>query len=300
MNPHPRLNGPEIELANPTSPPVNLSVPKIRPAKSYGAASMIGGAIVVILLVALVYGATTNDAFGWPTVAEYFFSAPILDGVVMTLILTALSMLVAVVLGTILAIMRMSPNPILQASSVAYSWFFRGIPVLVQLIFWFNMALLFPRIALGLPGSEPWFSIKTNLVITPFIAAILGLGLSMAAYMAEVVRGGILSVGAGQTEATRSLGMTRSQSLRRVILPQAMRVVLPPMGNELIGLLKWTSLASVIAVSEVMEQATLIYSRNFLVIPLLLVAAFWYLLITTVFSFGQRFLENHFGKSDKR
>jgi polar amino acid transport system permease protein len=132
------------------------------------------------------------------------------------------------------------------------------------------------------------------------VAAILGLGLSMAAYMAEVVRGGILSVGSGQIEAARSLGMTRGQGLRRVILPQAMRVVLPPMGNELIGLLKWTSLASVIAVSELMQQSSLIYSRNFQVIPLLLVAAFWYLLITTVFSFGQRFLENHFGKGDKR
>jgi polar amino acid transport system permease protein len=300
MNSQPRLNRPEIELANPTSLPANLSVPIIRPAKSYGVGSMIGAAIVMLLLAALGYGATTNSALGWPTVAQYFFSRPILDGVMMTLILTAISMLVAVLLGTILAIMRMSSNPVLRASSVAYSWFFRGIPVLVQLIFWFNMALLVPRIAVGLPGSEPWYSIKTNLIITPFTAAILGLGLSMAAYMAEVVRGGILSVGSGQIEAARSLGMTRSQALRRVILPQAMRVVLPPMGNELIGLLKWTSLASVIAVSELMEQSTLIYSRNFQVIPLLLVAAFWYLLITTVFSFGQRFLENHFGKSDRR
>jgi polar amino acid transport system permease protein len=300
MNSHPRLNRPEIELANPTSLPVNLAVPKIRPAKSYGAGSIVGAVIVLLLLAAIGYAAITNTAFGWPIVAEYFFSKPILDGVVMTLILTAISMLVAVVLGTILAIMRMSPNPVLQASSVTYSWFFRGIPVLVQLIFWFNMALLFPRIAPGLPGSDPWFSIKTNLIITPFVAAILGLGLSMAAYMAEVVRGGILSVGSGQIEAARSLGMTRGQALRRVILPQAMRVVLPPMGNELIGLLKWTSLASVIAVSELMQQASLIYSRNFQVIPLLLVAASWYLLITTVFSFGQRFLELHFGKGDKR
>jgi polar amino acid transport system permease protein len=300
MSSQPRVNRPKIETETPATLPAGLSVPKIRPAKSYGMGSMIGAAVIVLILVGIGYGAVTNTAFGWPTVAQYFFSKPILDGVVMTLILTAISMLVAVVLGTILAVMRMSSNPVLRASSGAYSWFFRGIPVLVQLIFWFNMALLFPRIALGLPGSAPWFSIKTNLIITPFIAAILGLGLSMAAYMAEVVRGGILSVGSGQIEAGRSLGMTRGQALRRVILPQAMRVVLPPMGNELIGLLKWTSLASVIAVSELMEQATLIYARNFEVIPLLLVAAFWYLLITTVFSFGQRFLENHFGKGDKR
>jgi polar amino acid transport system permease protein len=146
---------------------------------------------------------------------------------------------------------------------------------------------------------KPLVSVQTNAVVTPFVAAILGLGLSMGAYMAEVVRGGIISVGAGQLEALRSLGMTRAQGMRRVILPQAMRVVLPPMGNELIGLLKWTSLASVIAVSEVMHEASLVYARNFQVIPLLLVAAAWYLLITTLFSFGQEKLEQHFGRSER-
>jgi polar amino acid transport system permease protein len=260
--------------------------PSVRLAKTYGIGSSVGATIFVILTAALLASTLINPAFGWPVFAEYFFSEPILRGVLMTLVLTALSMAVAVGLGTLLAITRMSTNPILRAGSILYSWFFRGIPVLVQLIFWYNFALLFPKI-----GPFP-----TNTVITPFIAAILGLGLSMAAYMAEVVRGGILSVGAGQIEAIRSLGMTRAQGLRRVILPQAMRVVLPPMGNELIALLKWTSLASVIAVSEVMHEASLIYSRNFQVIPLLLVAAAWYLLVTTAFSYGQRYLERHFGK----
>jgi len=260
--------------------------PSVRLASTYGLGSMAGAAIVVLLTGALAASALINPAFGWPVFAEYFFSEPILYGVAMTLVLTALSMFVAVALGTLLAITRMSSNPILQSGSILYSWFFRGIPVLVQLIFWYNFALLFPNIG----------PFRTNTVVTPFIAAILGLGLSMATYMAEVVRGGILSVGAGQIEAIRSLGMTRAQGLRRVILPQAMRVVLPPMGNELIALLKWTSLASVIAVSEVMHEASLIYSRNFQVIPLLLVAAAWYLLVTTAFSFGQRYLERHFGK----
>lgn len=260
--------------------------PSVRLAKTYGLGSTAGAVIVVVLTGLLVANALTNPAFGWPVFAEYFFSKPILHGVVMTLVLTAISMFVAVALGTLLAIMRMSSNPILQSGSILFSWFFRGIPVLVQLIFWYNLALLIPNI-----GPFP-----TNTVVTPFIAAILGLGLSMAAYMAEVVRGGILSVGAGQVEAIRSLGMTRAQGLRRVILPQAMRVVLPPMGNELIALLKWTSLASVIAVSEVMHESSLIYSRNFQVIPLLLVAAVWYLLVTTAFSFGQSYLEKHFGK----
>jgi polar amino acid transport system permease protein len=260
--------------------------PSVRIARNYGLGSAAGAVVVIVLTGALLVSALTNPAFGWRIFAEYFFSEPILRGVVWTLILTAISMFVAVALGTLLAIMRMSANPILRAYSIVFCWFFRGIPVLVQLIFWYNFALLFSYI-----GPFP-----TNKVVTPFIAAILGLGLSMAAYMAEVVRGGILSVGAGQVEAIRSLGMTRAQGLRRVILPQAMRVVLPPMGNELIALLKWTSLASVIAVSEVMHEASLIYSRNFQVIPLLLVAATWYLLVTTVFSLGQRYLERHFGK----
>jgi len=260
--------------------------PSVRLAKNYGFESAVGAVVVIILTGALLVSALTNPAFGWSVFAEYFFSEPILRGVVWTLILTAISMFVAVALGTLLAIMRMSANPILRAYSIMFCWFFRGIPVLVQLIFWYNFALLFSYIG----------PFQTNDVVTPFIAAILGLGLSMAAYMAEVVRGGILSVGAGQVEAIRSLGMTRAQGLRRVILPQAMRVLLPPMGNELIALLKWTSLASVIAVSEVMHESSLIYSRNFQVIPLLLVAAMWYLLVTTVFSVGQRYLERHFGK----
>lgn len=262
------------------------TVPSVRLARTYGASSMIGAAIVLAIAVGIMWSAFFNEAFGWPVFAAYFFSEPIMTGVVMTLILTLISGILAVVIGTILAIMRMSTNPILRGGAAAYCWFFRGIPVLVQLIFWYNFALLFPRI----------FFIPTNSLITPFIAAILGLGLSMAAYMAEVVRGGILSVGAGQLEAIRSLGMTRAEGLRRIILPQAMRVVLPPMGNELIGLLKWTSLASVIAVTELMQQTTLIYSRNFQTIPLLLVAAAWYLLVTTIFSIGQQYLERHFGK----
>jgi polar amino acid transport system permease protein len=247
---------------------------------------MAAAAVVILLAAGIAWSAFSNEAFGWPFFGQYFFSKPILTGVAMTLVLTIVSMTVAVVLGTILAIMRMSSNPVLRGGAAAYCWFFRGIPVLVQLIFWYNFALLFPKI----------FFVPTNTLITPLIAAILGLGLSMAAYMAEVVRGGILSVGAGQNEAIRSLGMTRAEGLRRVVLPQAMRVVLPPMGNELIGLLKWTSLASVIAVSELMHQATIIYSRNFQTIPLLLVAAAWYLLVTTAFSIGQGYLERHFGK----
>lgn len=291
---------PSVLLTSGATEPQSGTVPTVRQAKSYGPASIFSAAFVVVVLGFIGWIAFSNKVIGWPVFASYFFSKPILIGVGMTLLLTVVSMLIATVLGTLLAIMRMSSNPILQVSSMGYSWLFRGIPVLVQLMFWYNIALLFPKIAFNPFGLTPALSLDTNALVTPFVAATLGLGLSMAAYVAEVVRGGILSVGVGQVEAIRSLGMTRAEGLRRVILPQAMRVVLPPMGNELIGLLKWTSLASVIAVSEVMHEASLIFARNFEVIPLLLVAAAWYLLITTVFSFGQQRLEHHFGKSDRR
>jgi polar amino acid transport system permease protein len=272
------------------------AAPVVRPARRYGVVSISGATAALCIAALILWTAITDEAFEWPIFADYFFAAPVLAGVGMTLVLTFFSGLVAVVLGTILAIMRMTTNPILIAASTSYAWFFRGIPVLVQLIFWYNLALLFPAISLGFPGVGWLFSVPTNLVVTPFTAAVLGLGLSMGAYMGEVIRGGIISVGAGQIEAIRSLGMTHGQGLRRIILPQAMRVVLPPVGNELIGLLKWTSLASVISVTELMEQTNLIASRNFHVIPLLLVAALWYLSITTIFSIGQGWLERHFGK----
>jgi polar amino acid transport system permease protein len=270
--------------------------PVVIPSRRYGIGSIAGAAAVLCFVAMILATAIVDKAFEWPVVAQYFFADQVLQGVRMTLLLTVFSGAVAIVLGTLLAIMRMSSNPILATASAFYSWFFRGIPVLVQLIFWYNLALLFPSLSLGIPGVWQAFSVPTNAVVTPFMAAVLGLGLSMAAYMGEVVRGGIISVGAGQIEAIRSLGMTRWQGLRRIILPQAMRVVLPPVGNELIGLLKWTSLASVIAVTELMQQSNMIASRTFHVIALLLVAAFWYLLITTVFSIGQIYLERHFGK----
>ena len=258
------------------------TVPVVQPARRYGVVSVAGAIAVLSAGAVILWTAITDKAFEWPIFASYFFAAPVLAGVGMTLVLTFFSGLVAVVLGTILAVMRMTSNPILIAASTSYAWFFRGIPVLVQLIFWYNLALLFPWISFGLPGVGWLFAIPTNLLVTPFTAAILGLGLSMAAYMGEVIRGGIISVGAGQIEAIRSLGMTHGQGLRRIILPQAMRVVLPPVGNELIGLLKWTSLASVISVTELMEQTNLISSRTFHVIPLLMVVALWYLAMTQI------------------
>ncbi|MGH3049723.1 MAG: amino acid ABC transporter permease, partial [Gaiellaceae bacterium] len=179
-------------------------------------------------------------------------------------------------------------------------WFFRGTPVLVQLLFWYNIAALYPKISLGIPFGPQFAHVDANSLITPFLAATLGLGLNEAAYMAEIVRAGIISVSEGQTEAALALGMTRLQTMRRIVLPQAMRVIVPPTGNETISMLKTSSLASVIALSELLYSAQLIYSVNYRTIQLLIVASIWYLIVTTVLSFGQYYVERHFGRGASR
>jgi polar amino acid transport system permease protein len=200
------------------------------------------------------------------------------------------------VLGVILAIMRVSQSKVLRTASGLYLWFFRGTPVLVQLVFWYNLGYLFPKLIVGIPGMEPFLDLTTNDVITPLTAAIFGLGLNEGAYLAEIIRAGILSVSVGQHEAATSIGMSRAQSYRRVVLPQAMRVIIPPTGNETIGMLKMTSLVSVIALSDLMYSAQSIYSRTFEVIPLLITVSIWYLFLTSVLSFGQGYIERYFGK----
>jgi polar amino acid transport system permease protein len=213
-----------------------------------------------------------------------------LKGVLTTVELTAIAMVGGVVLGTVLAVLRQSEDPWLRACSGAYIWFFRGTPLLVQLIFWFNLGALYPRLSIGIPYGPAIFSQSSNS-ITPLAAAILGLGLNEAAYMAEIVRGGILAVGRGQGEAGLAIGMRRRQTLVRIVLPQAMRVIVPATGNQVIGMLKTTSLVSVIALPELLYSAQVIYSRTFQTIPLLLVACLWYLAVTTVLTFAQRRLE---------
>jgi polar amino acid transport system permease protein len=204
------------------------------------------------------------------------------------------------VLGTILAVMRLSPNPLVSAASWVYIWFFRGTPVLVQLLFWFFIAALYPTIALGVPFGPQFVHIDANAAITAFAAAILGLGLNEAAYMAEIVRAGILSVDEGQTQAAQSLGMTRMQTMRRIVLPQAMRVIIPPTGNETISMLKTSSLASVITVAELLFSVQQIYDVNYRTIPLLIVASIWYLIVTTVLSIGQYYIERYYGRGAAR
>ncbi|MBO1269203.1 amino acid ABC transporter permease [Arthrobacter cavernae] len=264
----------------------------IVPARYAGRWVMAG--VVVLGVVLLGYGMVTNQRFQWDVVGEYLFAAPVMSGLANTLLLTAVSMAIGIVLGIGVAVCRLSPNPILSSAAWAYSWFFRGTPLMVQLLFWFFMAALVPKLVLGVPFGPSFFEISTNTLISPFTAALLGLALNEGAYMGEIVRSGIRAIPVGQTEAAKAMGMSRLQTMRRVILPQAMRVIIPPTGNETIGMLKYTSLVIVIGYSELLTSVSIIYSRTFQTIPLLIVAALWYLAVTAVLSVGQYYVERHF------
>ncbi|WP_224401067.1 amino acid ABC transporter permease [Pseudonocardia sp. ICBG1034] len=253
-------------------------------------------AVLAVLGAMLVNTLLTNENFGWPIVAQYLFSAPVLNGLANTLVLTVLSMLIGIVGGVGLAVMRLSPNPVLSGVAGVYLWLFRGTPLIAQLLFWSFLSALYPNLSLGIPFGPEFVVFDTNSLITPFLACLLGLGLNEAAYMAEIVRGGIQSVDQGQSEAAGALGMTRAQTLRRVVLPQAMRVIIPPTGNETIGMLKTTSLVVVIGYTELLTSVQRIYSTNFQTIPLLIVAAAWYLLLTSLLTAGQRVVERRYGR----
>jgi len=260
----------------------------------------VAAAIVALIAAALIRSAIENPNFKWDVVGDYLFDERILNGIVKTLELTFLAMLVGVVLGVLLAVMRLSPNWLIRGSGWFYVWVFRGTPVLVQILLWNFISALYPTIDLGIPFGPSFIHLNANDFITPFIAGLLALGLNEGAYMAEIVRAGIISVEEGQTEAAKALGMTRAQTMRHIVLPQAMRVIIPPTGNETISMLKYTSLVSVIAVAELLYSAQLIYAQNFQQIPLLLVVCIWYLAITSVLSIGQYFLERHYGRGRLR
>jgi polar amino acid transport system permease protein len=261
----------------------------------------ISAALIVLIAASLIHSVATNKLLEWHVVGHYLFDPRILEGVVVTIELTVSAMIIGIVLGVLLAIMRLSPNPLVSASSWLYVWFFRATPVLVQLLFWYNIAAIYPRISLGIPflGVE-FVNGSANAVITPFVAALLGLGLNEGAYMAEIVRAGIISVGEGQTEAAQSLGMSRLQITRRIVLPQAMRVIIPPTGNETISMLKTTSLVSAIALNELLLSAENIYSVNFKPIQLLTVACIWYAAMTSVLYVGQFYLERRYARGAAR
>src|SRR6266487_1755858 len=259
-------------------------------------------AVVVLVLIAMfVHSLVTNPRFEWGVIGQYFLSRRVLDGLEITILLTVVCMAIGIVLGVLLAVMRLSATPLLSGASWLYIWFFRGTPVLVQLLFWYNLGALYPRMSLGVPFFGPSFvHANANSLITALTAAILGLGLNEGAYMAEIVRAGILSVEHGQVEAAQALGMTRALTMRRIILPQAMRVIIPPTGNETISMLKTSSLASVITVTELLYAVQLIYSVNFKTIPLLIVASLWYLIATSVLTVGQYYIERYYARGSVR
>jgi polar amino acid transport system permease protein len=252
--------------------------------------------LLAVLVLAAAYSAAVNQRFGWGVVATYFLSSAILKGLLTTLELTVLSMLLGIVLGVLLAMMRVSRGQILPTVAQVYVWFFRGTPLLVQILFWFNLAALYPRLGLGIPGGGSLFSLETNALISPFVAAILALSLHEAAYMAEIVRSGVIGVDRGQRQAALALGMRPSRIMRRIVLPQAMRTIIPPTGNQTISMLKTSSLVSVIALNDLLYTAQSIYGINYQVIPLLVVASLWYLIVVSVLSVGQSFVERRYGR----
>jgi polar amino acid transport system permease protein len=261
----------------------------------------IASAVVLVIAVSVIHSMASNANFGWSTVGHYLFDSRITSGVVNTIELTIVAMAIGIAIGVVLAVMRLSPNPLISGGSWLYVWFFRGTPVIVQLIFWYvGIAALYPTINLGVPFGPQFIHIHSTSAITGFLAIVLALGLNEGAYMAEVVRAGIISVDEGQTEAAQSLGMSPLQTMRRIVLPQAMRVIIPPTGNETISMLKTTALAVVAAGSELFSEATNIYNANYEVIPLLIVASIWYLALTSVLYVGQYYLERHFARGSTR
>jgi polar amino acid transport system permease protein len=256
----------------------------------------ISAVIVLALTVGAVYTLATAPYMQWSIVPQYLFQGLILEGVGLTLELTIAAMAIGITLGVTVAVMRISPNPVMSTLSWFYIWFFRGTPVLVQIFFWFNLAIILPYMGLGIPGTNIEFKASTNVLITSLMAAIFGLGFNEAAYMAEIVRAGIISVEHGQTEAAQALGMTRLQVMRRIVLPQAMRVIIPPTGNETISMLKTTSLAFVATVPELFTRAHQIASSNFAVVEMLFVASIWYLALTSVLTVGQYYIERYFAR----
>lgn len=252
-------------------------------------------ALVVLLCVAgIVQSMVNNPRFEWQVIADNFTEASILQGVLMTLHLTVISVVLGFFFGTLLALMRLSSNPVLSTVSWAYTWFFRGVPMLVQLFLWYNIAALYPTLSFSLPGVGELWSVQSNTLISPFTAAVIALVMHQSAYAAEIVRAGIQSVSNGQIEAARALGYRPAQIFRYTVLPQAMRAILPPAGNEVIGQLKTTAVVSVISLQDVLFSAQIIYQRTYEVIPLLLVATLWYLLMTSVLSVGQYYVERYF------
>lgn len=255
-------------------------------------------AVVLVLVLGLfVYSLWASPNINHEIVSKFLFNGKVIAAAGLTVTLTVVSMLIGTFLAIILAIMRLSTNPVLKLVSIGYTGFFRGTPLLLQVVFWGYLGIIYPTIDVGIPFTDiTWWSEKTSLVFTSLVAGIIALSLNEAAYAAEIVRAGILSVDSGQAEAAKSLGMSSGYTLRRIVLPQAMRVIIPPMGNEFISMLKNTSLLQVVAVMELYARTSQISSQNLAQVELLVVAGFWYLVMTTVLSVPQSYLEKKYGR----
>ncbi|MFF2366356.1 amino acid ABC transporter permease [Streptomyces sp. NPDC058122] len=274
------------------TPPAGPEAIRAIPVRHYG--RYVSAVIAIALLVSVIY-AFSQGKINWGAIPDYFFDQRVIDGVLKTLLLTALSMVIGIGGGILLAVMRLSKNPVTSSIAWFYIWFFRGTPVLVQLVVWFNLGLVFTYINLGPIYKDYWSSF-----MTPLLTALLGLGLNEAAYMAEICRAGLLSVDEGQTEASQALGMSHSKTLRRIVIPQAMRVIVPPTGNEVINMLKTTSLVAVIQYSELFRVTQDIGQTSGAPVEMLFLAAAWYLLLTSVFSVGQYYLERYYARGSSR
>ncbi|WP_409055115.1 amino acid ABC transporter permease [Streptomyces sp. SYP-A7185] len=269
--------------------------PRIIPVRHWG--RWIAALAALLAVGGLIGSLAGNANLRWDIVGDYLFEPLIFDGLATTLWLTVAAMALGLVLGTLLAVMRLSHNPVLYGLSTLFVWIFRGTPLLVQIIFWGYAAALYKKVLIGIPFTDITFvSGDTNALITPTVAALLALGLNEAAYASEIVRAGIQSVDPGQTEAAHSLGMRPVLTMRRIVLPQAMRVIIPPMGNETINMLKMTALVSVIAAHDLMSNIQDVYAQNYQVIPMLAVASIWYLALVSLLSVPQAWLERRYGR----
>ena len=299
------MSAPEEAAGTTVSRPPDIKAVPVRHPGRWVAVAVIA-VLVAMMVHTLVFsrvqrGNGAETRFGWGVVGDYLFARPILDGVVKTIELTAIGMAIGILGGVLLAVMRLSVNPVLSGVSWVYLWFFRGTPLLVQLAFWYSgISYLYPQLSLGVPFGPEVTHYSANNLIVPMVAACIGLGFNEAAYMAEIVRAGILSVDEGQTEAASSLGMSRGLTMRRVILPQAMRVIIPPTGNEIISMLKNTSLAYIAAVGELYFAQNVIAARTYQIVPMLLVACIWYLAMTSVLMVGQYYIERYYARGAVR
>ncbi|MGA5422683.1 amino acid ABC transporter permease [Streptomyces lavendulocolor] len=274
------------------TPPAGPEAIKAIPVRHYGRYVT---AVVAIALFASIIYAFAQGKINWGAVPDYFFDDRIVEGMGQTLLLTVLSMAIGIVGGIVLAVMRLSKNPVTSSIAWFYIWFFRGTPVLVQLFVWFNLGLVFEYINLGPVYKDEWADF-----MTPFLTALLGLGLNEAAYMAEICRAGLLAVDEGQTEAAHALGMSHSKTLRRIVIPQAMRVIVPPTGNEVINMLKTTSLVAAVQYYELLRNAQDIGQTSGAPVEMLFLAAAWYLILTSILSVGQYYLERYYARGSSR